>query len=409
MSRRSHPCLRAGLTAPVAVLALAGCTSGSGHTSAPPASTRSSSASTAPATSAAPSVTPTPSAAASADCAEQQLGTLSLRARAGQLLMIGIPAKSAQTGASVVRHYRLGGMFLSGRSSGSLSTIRSRTDALRSAAGKGAGLLVATDQEGGAVQVLRGSGFTHIPAALTQGSWSTARLEARTRVWAAALSKAGISMDLAPVADTVTAARAENNPPIGAFHREYGQNTQDVERAVTAAVQGLAAEHVLATVKHFPGLGRVRFNTDTSSHAVDSIATAGDIYLQPFLAGIRAGAGAVMISSASYPELDPHSIAAFSRPIITGLLRERLGYSGVVISDDLGQARAVTSVPAGQRAVRFVRAGGDIVLSVRTSDARVMRDALVAEAKSSASFKATLDAAVVRVLELKQRTGLLSC
>jgi beta-N-acetylhexosaminidase len=256
---------------------------------------------------------------------------------------------------------------------------------------------------------LQGSGFTEIPSALTQGSWSQAKLESRTRTWAAALAKAGISMDLAPVADTVTATRAPNNPPIGRFRREYGQNTQDVESAVTAVVHGLASEQVLATVKHFPGLGRVRYNTDTSTGATDLVTTASDIYLQPFLAGIRAGAGAVMVSSASYPKLDQKNIAAFSAAIITGLLRERLGYTGVVISDDLGQAKAVTSVPVGQRAVRFVRAGGDIVLSVRTSDARTMRDALVAEARSSPAFKTMLDAAVIRVLKLKEQSGLLVC
>ena len=408
-----------GAVLPLAgVLALASCSSGAAPE--PAAST-----SAAPSAGSAPSqnsvtVTPSPSRPPSASavplasspisaCVRQHLEQLSLSERAGQLLMIGVPASRAQNGATVVARYRVGGIFLSGRSSASLTTIKGRTGALNRAAGNGPGLLIATDQEGGAVQVLGGRGFTAIPAALTQGSWSQGTLRARTLRWARALAGAGISMDLAPVADTVTAARAPGNPPIGRYRREYGHTTKDVVSAVTTVVQSLAAARVVATVKHFPGLGRVRFNTDTSAGASDSVTTADDIYLRPFVAGIQAGAGAVMVSSARYPKLDAKHIAAFSQPIITGLLRERLGYRGVVISDDLGRARAVSGVPAAQRAVRFLRAGGDIVLSVRTADARTMRNALVAEARASATFKATLDAAVVRVLQLKERAGLLGC
>ena len=162
-------------------------------------------------------------------------------------------------------------------------------------------------------------------------------------------------------------------------------------------------------MKHFPGLGRVRINTDTGTGAVDSVATTRDPDLAPYRAAIGAEVVAVMISSARYPKLDGSNVAAFSPAIVTGLLRRQLGYDGLVISDDLGQAKAVARFSPGERAVRFLSAGGDLVLTVRTSDAGPMTRALVAKGTSSAGFQARLDAAARRVLSAKERLGLLGC
>jgi beta-N-acetylhexosaminidase len=348
------------------------------------------------------------STSASTSCVQETLADLDLAGRVGQLLMIGTPVSSPAAVTAAVRRHRLGGVFLAGRSGSGVTTVRARTDALGAAA-RGPGLLVAVDQEGGAVQTLTGSGFGSIPSAVRQGREPDDALAARTRSWTRALARAGITMNLAPVADTVTADRADRNPPIGVFGREYGHTSDDVAAAVTVVTRAMAGAEVLPTLKHFPGLGRVRYNTDTSSRAVDLVATADDVYLKPFVAGMKAGAGAVMISSARYPRLDPDAPAAFSTAIVTGLLRGRLGWQGVVISDDLGRAKAFSSVPVAQRAVRFVAAGGDIALSVRTSDAGPWARALTAKARSSASFRTQVDAAATRVLTLKERAGLLTC
>ena len=116
-----------------------------------------------------------------------------------------------------------------------------------------------------------------------------------------------------------------------------------------------------------------------------------------------------MVSSASYPRLDPDAIAAFSEPIVTGLLRQRLGFTGLVMSDDLGAAAAVRAVPAGERAVRFVRAGGDLVLTVRPEDAAPMADALRSAARRSPAFADRITDAATHVLAAKEKAGLLRC
>jgi beta-N-acetylhexosaminidase len=153
----------------------------------------------------------------------------------------------------------------------------------------------------------------------------------------------------------------------------------------------------------------VHANTDTSTDAVDNLTTVDDPFLAPFAAAIRAGTAAVMISLATYPKLDPNSVAAFSAPIVTGMLRQRLGFTGLVMSDDLGNAAAVHAVPAGDRAVRFIAAGGDMALTLQPNDAAPMTAALLAKAQSSSQFRAQVTAAAGRVLRSKFRAGLLSC
>lgn len=99
----------------------------------------------------------------------------------------------------------------------------------------------------------------------------------------------------------------------------------------------------------------------------------------------------------------------FSKAIITGLLRGKLGFDGVVITDDVGAAKAVAGVPVPDRAVRFLAAGGDIVLTASASQAPAMLAAVKARAAKDPEFASALDASVRRVLELKARFGLIRC
>jgi beta-N-acetylhexosaminidase len=206
----------------------------------------------------------------------------------------------------------------------------------------------------------------------------------------------------------VPAGSESANLPIGAVDRQYGSTADPVVAAAGAVVHGLAAHGVTATLKHFPGLGRVQQNTDTTAQVIDGTTTAGDEQIAAF--GRLAASPAhpfVMTSSAIYSKLDPASEAAFSPVVVTDLLRRQLGFDGVVISDDLGDAKAVEGVPAGERAVRFLAAGGTLVLTVDPTIVPGMIDAVLARSQSDAGFAATVDAAVHTALLAKARTGLL--
>lgn len=321
--------------------------------------------------------------------------------------MVGVPVDAPSGVADTLTRYRVGSFFLRGRSTRTAATLKANIAALQKRAALP--MLVALDQEGGSVQTLKGPDFPRLPSALKLGSGPTATLRATTAGSARRLAAIGVNINLAPVADTVPTSIGTKNPPIGAFRREFGSDPAKVATAIRTVVPASQDAGVLTVLKHFPGLGRVRVNTDTSTGATDTTATATDPYLTPFKAGIDAGSASVMISSASYPKLDATTIAAFSKPIITGLLRQKIGFTGLVISDDLGAARAVTGFTPAQRAVRFISAGGDLVLTIVPSDAAPMAGALMAKAKSDQSFRTRIDDAARHVLETKKRAGLLRC
>jgi beta-glucosidase-like glycosyl hydrolase len=327
--------------------------------------------------------------------------------------MVGTPATSAsdQTLRAITR-YHVGNVMLTGRSTAGVTATARVSAALQRRATSSATarvrLHVATDQEGGRVQVLRSGGFSTMPTALRQGTWSTATLRSRARTWGRQLHSAGITVNLAPVADTVpSAAFAPRNAPIGHFSRQYGYTTTRVGSHAVAFSEGMAAARVQVAVKHFPGLGRVTQNTDTTAGVTDRTTTRTDAYLRPFRDVIRSGAPFVMMSTAVYSRIDARGPAAFSRTVVTGVLRHDLGFRGVVISDDLGNARQVQRWTPGQRAVKFVAAGGDMVLTVNPSTARAMFAALRDRARTDVAFRRAVDAAALRVLRSKQAQGLL--
>jgi beta-N-acetylhexosaminidase len=330
--------------------------------------------------------------------------------RAGQLLMVGLqPDGSSRALAAQVKAQGLGGVIYLGGWSTGVTSMAAVSARLQAAAPDG--LLVAADQEGGQVQQLRGPGFTRMPSARTQAQSSVATEEKNVEAWSRALKKAGVNLNLAPVADTVPTSLGAANQPIGRYRRDFSPGSPKVNATYAAAfVRGTLAAGIAPTVKHFPGLGRITGNTDvTSSGITDRTASASDPYLAPFAAGIEAGAPLVMISSAHYPKLDAENPAMFSSAIVTGLLRDTMGFDGVVITDDVGAAKAVAAVPVGQRATRFIAAGGDIVLTAKAAQAPVMLKAIAAKRAASPAFADQVDAAAARVLDLKADLGLVKC
>ena len=381
-------------------LLLTGC--GGGSSGTPAASAPRSPDPTSASEDPSPDAGPTPAGS----CAEQTLAGLDRRARVGQLLMVGVPATDPVGGYGSVADVGVGGVFLAGRSAAPAEEVGAAVARLQEAVELP--LQVAVDQEGGAVQTLQGPGFDRLPTALEQARRPPEELRRTVAGWAGQLRAAGVTMDLAPVADTVPAGTEDANPPIGEYDRHYGTDPAVVSAAVTAVVAGLQDAGVAATVKHFPGLGRVDVNTDTDTGAADPETSPTDPYLQPFAAAVDAGAAAVMVSSARYPQLDPDR-SAVSSPAVLALLRDQLGFDSVVVSDDQGAAVEVSDVPVGQRAVDAVGAGVDVVLTIVAEDAATMAGALTEHAESDPGFAGRVDESALRVLALKERFGLLTC
>jgi beta-N-acetylhexosaminidase len=321
--------------------------------------------------------------------------------------MVGAPVAGPRSLAATVTRYHLGGVFLAGRSTRTAAALRSDITALQRAAGS-LPLLVALDQEGGDVQTLKGPDFPLIPSAVTQGTWSASTLRARTAAEAKELAAIGVNLNLSPVADTVPASIGRANPPIGAFKRQFGSTPGTVAAAIRTVVPASQGAGVLTTLKHFPGLGRVEGNTDNTAAVIDDVTTIHDPYLGSFAGAIDAGTEFVMISLATYTKIDPDHLAAFSPTIMGELLRTRLGFGGVIMSDTLSATAVINLTPA-VRAVRFLEAGGDMIVLNPLSTAITMAKAVLYRTTVNAAFKARVDDAALRILEAKGDAGLLPC
>ena len=168
-----------------------------------------------------------------------------------------------------------------------------------------------------------------------------------------------------------------------------------------------AARGVAATVKHFPGLGAASENTD--DEPVSLTRTPAQLLgedLPPFRAAIKARVPLVMASHALYPSLDANAIASQSRYVLHRLLRERLGFGGVVVTDSL-EARAVTErAGPAEAGVRSVRAGADLILTTGAGSHLQVLRAIIAEAKRSPAFRSRVAESAARVLALKRDLGL---
>ena len=409
MSRR--PVLLAAL---VGAGSLAGCSLIPGSSSAGSSSSAKPKAPEPAASSAAPSPTaaasPAPSATATATATDGALAGWSLEEKVGQLMMVGVDAQAPkQSSNEAVDTHHVGNIFIAGRTTAGSQATQKVISSFTSKVGPGTThatpMLVATDQEGGEVQVLAGSGFSDIPSALDQSAQPRDQLVASARTWGKELADVGVNMNLAPVADLVDIARPASNEPIGRWGREYGHDAATVSSQAGAFAEGMQASKVIPTYKHFPGLGRVKDNTDTSAGVVDSTTTrsADTAVSVIFGAAIAAGAPVIMVSSATYSLIDPSAPAVFSSTIVTDMLRTQMGFSGVVITDDVSAAVQVQDVSAGDRAVRAIRAGCDLVLA--SADPTVAADmvkALIATARSDPAFAARVDESATRVLNLKK-------
>lgn len=343
-------------------------------------------------------------------CADVVAG-LSLSEQVGQTIMVAQSSTQAsKAGRAAVRRLHLGSVVLLGNSTAGRARTARLTDDLRDGVGKvdGVGLLVAADQEGGLVQRLKGPGFGTIPSARTQAGWSDGTLRRRAKTWSKELAGAGIDLNLAPVADVVPTSVGPANEPIGALRRGYGPRPAVVARKTVAVVEGMHDGGTATAVKHFPGLGRVRGNTDTTAKVVDATTTRHDALLAGFRSDVEHGTELVMLSSATYTKIDAKRPATYSSTVVAGMLRHDLGFLGVVVSDDL-LGRALASTPVRTRGVRFLDAGGDLALVGSTSAAAEVHDGLLDRARSDPAFRTRVTQSATRVVELKAGQGLASC
>lgn len=283
-------------------------------------------------------------------------------------------------------------------------TTQAQTKALsaqiqRAAHGVTYPILLMTDQEGSPVTRIPGTEDT--PAGATfhgDADWARRTATATGQL----MADLGLSTDLAPVSDVNTAG---SGGVIG--DRSFGSTPGVVSRLVTAQVCGYHAGGVATTAKHFPGHG----STDTDSHEKtaiikESVATWEATDLPPFAAAVRNDVDMILVGHLAFPAMDPSGRpATISATLNRGLLRGRLGYHGVVITDALNMGGITSWGSPGEVAVRAIKAGNDMLLMPPKPSVAVQ--AVIAAVSSGRISSTGLDRHVYRVLKLKQRLGML--
>lgn len=268
-------------------------------------------------------------------------------------------------------------------------------------------LLTGVDEEGGLVSRLGSKEAMNVPDYPPMGtvgaSGNTDDAYAVGQTLGDALKRLGFNLDFAPVADVNT---NPDNPVIGT--RAFSSSPETAAQMVSACVRGFVDADTICCLKHFPGHG------DTAEDSHSSAATTYKTLEQltsaeflPFASGIAAGAPMVMVGHISVPAVTgDHTPATLSSTIVTGLLREQLGFEGVIVTDAMNMQAVSSLYPAGEAAVLALCAGCDMILMPDDLPAAInaVRDALT-DGRLSAE---QLDASVIRILKLKLEYGILS-
>jgi beta-N-acetylhexosaminidase len=317
----------------------------------------------------------------------------------GQRIMVGLPGTSPSASLlTSVQRGEVGSVILFAANIDTRSQTLALIGALQKAARQGGNppLLIAVDQEGGEVKRLPdGPPDLSPPQMVATHQVATATREGQDT--GSYLKRWGINMDLAPVSDVPTFG--------GAFIAQQGRafpfNATTVAKYATAFALGLQSRGVAATAKHFPGLGSAAVDTDYERQELRPTKAQFNAALEPYERMIPRGLDAVMLTVAGFPAYDPTGAsAAPSKPIISGLLRRRLKFGGVAITDSLGTTTGHNERTAG---VLAAEAGADILLYTDSAPGELnaleaaMRDGGIGHAAAIASYE--------RIVALKDKVA----
>ena len=327
------------------------------------------------------------------------MNKLTLEEKLGQMLIVGFQGHRAPPHImDWLKEGRIGGVILFARNIDTPGQLEALTRSLRRAAKYP--ILVAIDQEGGTVARLR-EGFTESPGAMALGAADDPKLTSQVSgILAAELLAVGVNWNLAPAIDVTHDIR---NPSVGT--RSLGADPGHVARHAVAQIKGFQGNGVAATAKHFPG----KANTPVDPH-VELPVIEGRLDemwgtdLVPFREACGAGVAAVMITHAQFRDIEPDYPSTMSSRIIRGLLRERMGFRGLVTTDCMEMKAVTNRYGPGESAVQAAAAGADTVLFSHTREYQeAAYEALLEAAGSGRLPLKQIDDSVQRIDEVKTR------
>lgn len=332
------------------------------------------------------------------DEAERLLAGLSTEEKVGQIFLTRCPEKEA---AQKAAQYHLGGYVLFARDFEGLSKAEVKAKIAELQKSASIPLLIAADEEGGTVNrisinpKLRGIPFLSPRELYALGGWDTVRSDTVEKC--TLFKELGLNVNLAPVCDL------SDNPADFIYERSFGGDPEAVSSYVRLVTETMADQGTGSTLKHFPGYGG---NADTHTGlAYDArpLSQFRRADFLPFKAGIGAGADMVMVSHNIVEAMDPDHPASIS-PAVHKILREELGFKGVIVTDDLIMEGIRKFTDDRAAAVAAVLAGNDLLCC---SDFETQLPAVLAAVKDGTIPMERLDEAVLRVLRMKLNLGLI--
>ncbi|MCA1648217.1 MAG: beta-N-acetylhexosaminidase [Chloroflexi bacterium] len=338
------------------------------------------------------------------------LGTLSLEQRVGQVFMLGFDGTAlTDANRALIGGLHLGGVTLFARNIDNGPQLARLNAALQTIA-EPVPLFISVDQEGGLV-VRVTDGATIFPGNMAVGATGDPNLAGRVAAASASELRAmGVNMDLAPVVDVNTNPL---NPVIGI--RSFGADVQLVSDFGVQTIHGLQSSGVSAVGKHFPGHGDTAVDSHRDLPVVPhQLERLQLLEFRPFQAAMQAGVDGIMTAHLYLPAIEPQQDmpATLSKTVLTGLLREKLGYQGLILTDALDMDAIKKDRSAADAAIQAFEAGADMLLigGITADDRAHLGDAppaLLAAIKSGRLSEARLNASVLRILEAKARRGIL--
>ncbi|MCQ4769202.1 beta-N-acetylhexosaminidase [Intestinimonas massiliensis] len=352
-----------------------------------------------------PALTPVPEP----DPLAEQLAAMTVEEKVGQLLIGGFEGTEIGDQATrLVQEYQVGGLILYGRNIAGAGQLVTLTNGLKALNGDGIPLFLSIDQEGGGVDRMPPE-VRRTPGAYCVGqTGSVPAAQSYGDVLAAECAAFGLNLDFAPVLDVWS---NPGNTVIG--QRAFSADARTVAGLGPAAARRMMDQGIIPAVKHFPGHGDTVVDSHVGLPVVDkSLEELEKTELIPFRAAIQSAGTdgqvpAVMVAHILLTQLDPERPASLSPAVVTGLLREELGFAGAVLTDDLTMGAVTQSYGLGEAAVLAVEAGCDILLVCHGPDSvPAVRTALLEAAASGRITAERLDESVYRILRLKTEYAL---
>ena len=336
--------------------------------------------------------------------AQTILEGMTLREKASQVFLVRFKGKSMEKGDAglLINDGPYGGFVLIEGNIGTADVVRALTTGMQQAAkatGSRLQLLITADQEGGSSGIT--DGVPKVPSARILANTSTPeQAESLAAGTAKGLLGLGLNMNLAPVADVAAPGNIMSR-------RSFGSEPGVVSSFVAAVVRGYEANGLIAVVKHFPGHGRTDGNTHNGPVSSEAgIEAFEEVHLSPFRAAIDAGTEAIMLSHIIVEAYDPDNPASRS-PAIIRLLREDLDFEGLIVTDSLTMMAAQEGIGPEGACVASLKAGCDMLVAMPTAGKVMsMRNAVVAAVENGELSEERLDEAVLHVIEMKLKHGL---